>query len=170
MIVGCLTCCRPATTLRKSESDPVANRVAALVATGNQEAVLDNFYYPEATEPARAGDRAGVGKLLAILYSDFGSIGEMSRSKTVPTALDLMVAPGTTEQLKREGSFKRYFYDATFANYGQGFVYIDILGPLRLIVALDEASSRGASEIDINAKVFSREAINAVLALSSRPD
>jgi hypothetical protein len=127
IIVACLASCRPVATLPKSESDPVANRVAALVTAGDQQAILDNFYYPEATEGAQAEDRASVGRILSILYSDFGSIRELSRSKAVPTALDLTVSPGTLEQLNQEGSFKRYFYDAKFANYGQGFVYIDVL-------------------------------------------
>jgi hypothetical protein len=40
-------------------------------------------------------------------------------------------------------------------------------GPLRLVVKVDRtAAIAGRTEIDINAKVFSREAIRAVLALS----
>jgi hypothetical protein len=44
-------------------------------------------------------------------------------------------------------------------------------GPLRLVVKVDRAAAiNGRTEIDINAKVFSREAIKAVLALSPQPN
>jgi hypothetical protein len=126
ILVVAATFCRPVTTLDRSDTDPVAIRVARIVQSGNQEAVLDDFYYPEPTATDRASDRAGVRKTLAILYSDFGLVRTLSQRGSVPSAIDLLVAPGTVEQLNRSATFKRYLYDATFERYGEGFVYIDV--------------------------------------------
>jgi|SRR5581483_1140957 len=123
LLAGLLSCNRP---LNTSQTDSVASRISPLIASGNQEAILDHFEYPETTDVERSRDRAGVRKLLSILYSDFGSIEQMSRSKSLPNALDLLVAPGTVEQLNRKESFKRYIYDAKFTKYGDGYVYIDV--------------------------------------------